>query len=595
MKPKFSHIFLKYLIMIYLPILLLMSGIVFIFYNSATKRDRLFLKSSEITCIDRSKDIIIRFLRQASSDLKYLSELSSLKGFIVNEGVAGRMSLSRDLFSFCSNKRTYDQVRFIDKTGMEVARINFNNGQPKLVAQEELQDKSGRYYFQDTYNLSGGQVFVSSFDLNVEQGKIEMPPKPTIRFGIPVFDDNGIRQGVFLLNYLGQILLDDLSAQMGEGSFKHFIMLNGDGYFLRGLSGDDEWGFMYNNDKTFVSKFPDAWQDISSLPQGQFETKDGFFTFNTVYPFIEAQQYPAETVYNAEKIKDGAYFWKIISFIPKGQLYAASRKAMRYACWFFASFAILWLLAYINIALLILKRRESVEHLKEISKRESGFVANVAHEIKNPLHIIRESLSIILEEDKGTLGPAQKDFTEMAKMTMERLSRLVNDLLDIAKIEAGVVETRRENMDIGLLLDEVLSGYAGKMSKKQIILKKDIPENIGLIWADRDKISEVMINLLDNALKYTPDNGKITIRIRKDEKEARFEIADTGPGIPQEYLEKIFDKFERVTAESQEGAGLGLPIAKDIVALHKGSIWVESEVGKGSKFIFTLPIDSRAK
>lgn len=595
MKPKFSHIFLKYLIMIYLPILLLVSGIVFIFYNATTRRDRLFLKSSEITSIGRSKDIIIRSLRQASSDLKYLSELSSLKGFIMNEGVAGRMSLSRDLLSFCSNKRTYDQVRFIDKTGMEVARINFNNGQPKLVAQEELQDKSGRYYFQDTYNLSDGQVFVSPFDLNVEQGKIEMPPKPTIRFGIPVYDDNGIRQGVFLLNYLGQTLLDDLSAHMGEGRFKHFIMLNGDGYFLKGLSGDDEWGFMYNNDKTFARKFPGAWQDISSLLQGQLETKDGLFTFNTVYPFIEAQQYHAETVYNAEKIKDGAYFWKIISFIHKGQFYAASRKAMRYALWFFAPFAILWLLAYINIALLILKRIEAVEQLKEISKRKSDFVANVAHEIKNPLHIIRDSLSIILEEDKGILIPMQKDFTEMAKMTMERLNRLVNDLLDIAKIEAGAVEPRRENMDIVLLLDEVLSGYAGKMSKKQIILTKDIPENIGLIWADRDKISEVMINLLDNALKYTPDNGKITIRIRKDEKEARFEIADTGPGIPQEYLEKIFDKFERVTAESQEGAGLGLPIAKDIVALHKGSIWVESEAGKGSKFIFTLPIDSRAK
>ena len=115
----------------------------------------------------------------------------------------------------------------------------------------------------------------------------------------------------------------------------------------------------------------------------------------------------------------------------------------------------------------------------------------------------------------------------------------------------------------------------------------------GVIWGDRDKVTEVIINLLNNAIKYTPEKGSIVVRIDGDDKEIRFEVYDSGPGIAKEDFEKIFDKFERVTVEKQEGTGLGLSIAKDIVGLHKGRIWVESEIGKGSKFIFVLPRDLR--
>jgi signal transduction histidine kinase len=155
------------------------------------------------------------------------------------------------------------------------------------------------------------------------------------------------------------------------------------------------------------------------------------------------------------------------------------------------------------------------------------------------------------------------------------------------------MEMCRTEFDIVALVNEILSSYERELSKKQLVLKKDIPPGIGLVWADRDKLSEVIINLLNNGIKYTPSPGQLIIKLEGTEKEIRFEISDTGPGIPGEYLEKIFDKFERITAEKQEGTGLGLPIAKDIVGLHKGKIWVESEVGKGSKFIFTLPRDLR--
>jgi signal transduction histidine kinase len=165
---------------------------------------------------------------------------------------------------------------------------------------------------------------------------------------------------------------------------------------------------------------------------------------------------------------------------------------------------------------------------------------------------------------------------------------LVSNLLDLSKIEAGKMKLKEEEIHPDVLVEEVLKTYEREILKKQLVLKKEIPSNIGTVVGDRDKLTEVIINLLNNAIKYTPA-GSITIKLAGSATEVRFEIADTGSGIPQEYLGKIFDKFERIMTEKQEGTGLGLPIAKDIVELHKGKLWVESEAGKGSKFIFTLP------
>lgn len=237
---------------------------------------------------------------------------------------------------------------------------------------------------------------------------------------------------------------------------------------------------------------------------------------------------------------------------------------------------------------------EANEKLKELDKRKSTFVAHVSHEFKNPLAVIRESLSIVLEGITGEINSKQKEILESGKKNIERLIRLVTDLLDLSKIEAGKMELRREEIDIGPMTNYILSTYEKEFSKKELSLKKDIAGDIGFLWADKDKIEEVIVNLLSNAIKYTPAGGSVSVKLREDKSQIRFEISDTGPGIAKENIDKLFDKFERITVEKQEGTGLGLSISKDIIELHRGRIWVESEVGKGSAFIFTLPRDLRA-
>jgi len=238
---------------------------------------------------------------------------------------------------------------------------------------------------------------------------------------------------------------------------------------------------------------------------------------------------------------------------------------------------------------------EKNQRLERFDELKSQFVANVSHEFKSPLFTINESLSVVLDGLLGEVTPEQKKILEGGKNNTERLLRLVMDMLDLSKIEAGKMEIRREKFDMAALVDEILTSHERETRKKHITLKRNLSRRASLIWADKDRISEVVINLLSNAVKYTPKKGTVAVKLTGTKKEIRFEMSDTGEGIQKQDFLKIFDKFKRVTAEKQEGTGLGLPIAKDIVELHRGKIWVESEIGKGSKFIFVLPKDLRGE
>jgi signal transduction histidine kinase len=240
----------------------------------------------------------------------------------------------------------------------------------------------------------------------------------------------------------------------------------------------------------------------------------------------------------------------------------------------------------------IVLRKEELENinsqLKELDRMKSDFVANVAHELKTPLTIIKGNLDNIDRGFAGEVQPKQKEILVDVFRVINRLSRLITDLLDLSKIESGKMELNKENLDIVGLAGEIVKTFETLAGGKKIGLVKEFPNKAVTVNADRDKLTQVFVNLMSNAVKFT-DTGSVTVRIVDMQGEVEVEIQDTGPGIPQDQGDKIFDKFVRVVAEKKEGTGLGLPIAKDIVILHKGRIRIESEIGKGSKFIFILP------
>lgn len=231
-----------------------------------------------------------------------------------------------------------------------------------------------------------------------------------------------------------------------------------------------------------------------------------------------------------------------------------------------------------------------VTRLKELDERKNAFVANVSHEFKSPLAIIQGFLENLNDGFYGPVSDPQKEVIQIGLKTAKRLNRLVHDMLDLSQIEAGKMKMANEKVDLADVVKSVAESFSVETGRKKMAVHLEIEPGELALWGDKDRLTQVVINLFSNAVKYTPEEKSITVRISREADRIRMEIEDTGPGIPPENLEKIFDKFERLEAERQEGTGLGLPIARDIVKLHGGRMRVESEVGKGSKFIVLLPV-----
>lgn len=240
----------------------------------------------------------------------------------------------------------------------------------------------------------------------------------------------------------------------------------------------------------------------------------------------------------------------------------------------------------------VMFHREDITEAKEIDRMKSELISNVSHELRTPLTTIKEGISLVFD---GTLGPIredQKDMLATVKNNIDRLARLINDLLDISKVEAGRMELKKRMVDITLLVEEVLTSFRGQTEKKHITLETRLTRKVSDVFIDPDRISQVLTNLISNSIKFTPGKGHITVSIADRAKKVEISVEDTGLGISPENISRLFDRFSqfnRVYGPGEKGTGLGLAISKEIIEMHGGRIWVESELGRGSTFIFSLP------
>ena len=230
--------------------------------------------------------------------------------------------------------------------------------------------------------------------------------------------------------------------------------------------------------------------------------------------------------------------------------------------------------------------------LKKLDDLKSDFISTVSHELRTPLATMKEFTSIVSDEIPGRLNKEQREYVGIIKDNIDRLARLINDLLDISKIEAGRVRLKRAYAKIDDLAKGVLSNLKPEADKKQIKFKALFSPSLPSVYIDPDKIIQVFTNLIGNAIKFTPQKGKITVEVKEKKKVIECSVADTGIGIAAENLSKVFGKFQqfsRRTGAGAKGTGLGLAISKELVQMHNGKIWVESKLNKGTKFSFTLP------
>ena len=230
---------------------------------------------------------------------------------------------------------------------------------------------------------------------------------------------------------------------------------------------------------------------------------------------------------------------------------------------------------------------------REIAQAKSDFVSIVAHELRTPMTSIKGYTDLVLSGVVGELSESQKNFLEVVKSNTDRLSTLVAELLDLSRIEAGRVVLKLESFELGLVVDNVVASLRGLAEECQVVINTQVPSGLPSINADQDRVVQVLTNLVSNACSYTPAGGSIVISVRRVDSMLQTDITDTGIGIPRNQMDRIFERFERGEHDlvrQRSGTGLGLPIAKSIVEMHGGRIWVESKVDQGSTFSFTLPI-----
>lgn len=286
--------------------------------------DRAFLAKEHEIFISGQKRLIDTELSEIVSDLLYLEENAFFKNYIYGNGT--KEDVENEWLLFAGKMKQYDQLRYLDKQGNEIIRINFNEGKPVIVGKDALQNKGDRQYFIETIKLDNRNIYRSAFDLNVEGSQIDLPTKPMIRFGLPVFDQDNSKCGVIVVNYLGRNIIENVKRSMRDNNFMQLV--NEEGYWLAGTNSESEWAFMYPDKRgeTFDNRFPEEWSRILAEKNGQFFTSKGLFTFRIVNPDIEARSRLIGTNDESVKINGADKAWFLISHVPPSVIPYASNE-----------------------------------------------------------------------------------------------------------------------------------------------------------------------------------------------------------------------------------------------------------------------------
>jgi len=236
---------------------------------------------------------------------------------------------------------------------------------------------------------------------------------------------------------------------------------------------------------------------------------------------------------------------------------------------------------------------QDITHLYEIDRMKSDFVSAVSHEFRTPLTSMLMAVGLLLDGTAGEINDRQKQLLNATEEDVKRLTNLVNNLLDLSRIESGKLELDIVHIEPRSIIEASLERFRQQIEEKGAVIVRDYQDLHFMVGADPKKIRLVLSNLLGNALRYTEAGGKITVGAARKGEQIHIWVEDTGPGVPKEYREKIFEKFFQIRRKGLAGAGgagLGLAIAREIVEAHGGRIWVESREGKGSRFVFTLSV-----
>jgi signal transduction histidine kinase/CheY-like chemotaxis protein len=430
-------------LIIFLTLFFLMACSAGAIYFFKIESQRNIIQAKELHSVKFKQEHVSSDISFISSDLSYLSRICEILLSAHNDMplAFNKAELESHFLNFSSTQKIYDQIRFLDESGMEVVRINFNEGDIEVVPVNKLQNKVNRYYFKDAFVLNKNQIFVSPLDLNIENKMIEHPleeniisenqffnkiwikgrngeyVKPMIRFGKPVFDKNEKNCGIVLLNYFGANILKSLN-EFNDFEDSKLMLLNSDGYYLNSEDPNNQYGFMYDDKVNKISNlYSQEWSRIQSSKSGQFYTKNGLFSFSTINPLLEGLVSSTDSVEPLEDIEqsisDKGYYWKVVSLVPSSVLKSLRNEVL-------LSIGKLFLLPIILIALMSFYLakfyKEKNGYLLNLKDRDNKLIELAKFPSENPNPVIRISCDFKLlyanQPGRKLLDSENKDLSD---------------------------------------------------------------------------------------------------------------------------------------------------------------------------------------
>ncbi len=400
-KLRANKLFAKYFALIAIPLLLVTTILTYLTYLNYSEAHLSLKIENERQLLDLQKREIAISLKSIFSDISFIKNQKSLNNYINTPSFQNTKELSEELLNFSKSKEIYDQIRFIDKNGNEKIRINYNQGSPAIVKTANLQNKKNRYYFKNSINLDSNQIYISPFDLNVENAKIEIPLKPMIRFCLPIFNREKETKGVIIFNYLGQQLINKIEEKFNfiQGDL---FLLNSDSYYLSGKIKNQNWAFMYKDRKNinFKNSHEKEWNEINNYNAGMIDRKNNVYLYDTIYPFWEfSKKYSNEKIETREPINHQGYYWKILIAINKTKLLA--KLSTTFIKIYFLILAAGLIISFIlSKSIIAIKKSNQIKFQLERKNSVLAMIVTANHELNQPLSIIFSMTDMLKRSSK---------------------------------------------------------------------------------------------------------------------------------------------------------------------------------------------------
>ncbi len=656
MFPLFSHLTKRLhnkLIFAFVLILLIPTGVIS-YYNVRTTSATVIEKigAEELSDLITQANNMERRLIDIRDDLIFLSQAPPTRHYTdVINGQDDPKSAAREaqiaLFKTFLDRagNQYKDIRLIDLSGQEILRVDAS-GQ-LLPLDNNGENQAGQAYFNQAVGLASNQVYISDFDLNHTNDTVDKPYTPILYYAIPLQVD-----GATIAVLVAKVLLNPFFKDITARSTTPIFLINRDGSYLlnpdplklygkilkTGVTFDNERSSqdvitMFGKDTGIIQNSPDYPDSIQAYVQIKPEAQISIrwllirnVPISTILGEVNSTQYVAillsllslvlATVMGilltrsivrpivqlsevADTVRQGN--WDVI--VPNtgakdeiGHLTDAFERMLRELKSVYGSLEARVASRTIELEAANIKLVEAQRKTEEASRAKSTFLSNMSHELRTPLNVIigyaHSMITMPQMFDDYMMPEIYRPYLKLIEDNGHYLIGLINDILDLSKIEAGKLDLLCSTVEVTEIFRGVLATATGLLKEKPVQIIPDYPENIPLVWADAIRVRQIVLNLFSNAVKFTA-TGSITLKAEIIGDWLSISVIDTGVGIPEEAQAAIFARFGQADGDHSrniEGTGLGLDISRQLSQMHGGDLTLSSTVGKGSRFTFTLPI-----